>query len=184
MKAKQYISLENYFSGYLLNKLNFCSTHSNSDFDYDSCPEDCVLYNSSFWNSASIDFAKKARGHVNLILNGSRSIGALSNVSTFVRYELPYLEHSRVEKLKVLLLHNPDQEKFETCKRPVTLEYLKNVLKEKNITYECEDDPDNILLLMCFKEEQSKECQDIKKSYSGLASKYLEISLQQKRKLN
>ena len=173
MKARKYWSLDNSFSGYLLNKLNFCSSDLNSDFNYDWCPEECVLYNSSFWNAASIDFAKKASGNVNLILNGTRSVGALLNSSTFIKYELPYLDPIRVQKIKVLLLHSPDQEKFETCERPVTLDYLRKMLKEKNILYECEDDPDNIFLLMCFKDTQSRECQTVINSFSRISNKFI-----------
>ena len=175
MKTKQYWSLDSSFRGYLINKLTFCSTDLNSDFNYNWCPEECVLYNSSFWNAASIDFAKKASGSVNLILNGTRSVGALLNTSTFIRYELPYLEMPRVEKIKVLLLHNPGQIKIETCKRPVTLDYLKHILYEKKIAYECEDDPDNILLFMCFKDDQSKECQTVKNSFGELSNKIYDV---------
>ena len=161
MKARKYWSLENSFSGYLLNKLNFCSGESGSGFNYDWCPDECVLFNSTFWNAASIDYAKKASGNVRLILNGTRKMGALLNISTFVKYELPYLDSTRVKKVSVLILHSLDQEKVETCHKPATLNYLKNVLKEKNIKYECEDNPDSILFLMCFNEPNSKECQSV-----------------------
>ncbi len=118
--------------------------------------------NSSFWNAASIDFAKKAKGSVNIVLNGTRTFGAISNRSTFFNYELPQFKNDRITQVKVILLHSPDQPKYETCNQPKTLIYLENILKEKNIKYVCEDNPQNIFLLMCFYDPFSKECQAIK----------------------
>ena len=157
--ARKFWSLENSFSGYLLNKLTFCSNDLNSNFNYDSCPEDCVAFNSAFWNAASIDFAKKAFGNVKLIVNGTRHVGALLNTSTFLKYELPYLDSTRVQKLTVLILHSPDEEKIETCQRPLTLKSIEYFLKEKNIKYECQENPDSILFLMCFNDPHAIECQ-------------------------
>jgi len=120
------------------------------------------LSNSTFWNAASKNFARKAKGFVNVVLNGSRSIGAISNRSTFVNYELTELNKDKITQVKVLLLHAPDQPKHETCKEPKSLLYLEKILKEKEIDYSCEDNPDNILLLLCFYDPFSKECQAIK----------------------
>ena len=161
-KTRQYWSLEDTFSGYLLNELKFCSNSALNGFNYDSCPIDCVTRNSMFWNAASADFAKKASGYINVILNGTRTIGALSNTSTFLNYELPNFSSSNVKQVKVLLLHSPDQQKYETCSAPKSLVTLSNLLKQKNIDYACEDNPTDILLLMCFYDPFSKECQAIK----------------------
>jgi len=142
--------------------MNFCSSNGVTDFTYDSCPVDCVTRNAPFWNAASADFAKKASGYIKIILNGTRSIGAISNTSTFFLQELPNLDSSNVKQLTVFLLHSPNQQKFETCANPRTLTILKNALAEKNITYVCEDNPDQVLFLMCFYDPFSKECQAIK----------------------
>jgi hypothetical protein len=142
--------------------MNFCSSNGVTDFTYDSCPVDCVTRNAPFWNAASADFAKKASGYIKIILNGTRSIGAISNTSTFFLQELPNLDSSKVKQLTVFLLHSPNQQKFETCANPKTLTILKNALAEKNINYVCEDNPDQVLFLMCFYDPFSKECQAIK----------------------
>ena len=163
VKLKSYLSLEDTFSGYLLDGLRFCSSNALSDFNYETCPFDCVSINSVFWNAASIEFAKKASGHVRLILNGTRTIGAISNSSTFMKYELPYLENNMIDTLSVFLLHTPGQKSYETCLKPKTLNYLKSILKYKEIKYECHDNPEQILLLMCFNDINAKECKHVKK---------------------
>jgi len=164
MKSGTFVSLEDTFSGYLLNELTFCSTNkSGNNFSLDSCPQDCVTKNSAFWNAASIDFAKKARGHVYVMLNGTRKYGALLNTSTFFKHELPYLNSASINKLTVFLLHTSGQEKHETCEQPKTLNTLAKILFEKNITYVCEDNLDYMTFLLCFYNPQSSECQRISK---------------------
>ena len=142
--------------------MNFCSSNTATDFSYGSCPLDCVSRNAPFWNAASIDFQpQKASGYVRIVLNGTRSIGAISNTSTFFLRELPNLDSKKVKQLTVFLLHAPNQMKIETCENPKTLTVLKSALAAKNIAYICIDNPDNIYLLMCFYNPSSKECQAI-----------------------
>lgn len=157
-----YWSLEDTFSGYLLNELTFCSTNKSEKlFSHDTCPTDCVTRNSPFWNAASIDFAKKALGNVYVMLNGTRKYGALLNTSTFFKHELPYLNSDKIGRLTVYLLHTPGQEKHETCEKPKTLNILSNILLEKNITYACEDGLERMMFLLCFYNSQSSECQKL-----------------------
>ena len=153
--------MEDSFSGYLLNELSFCSSNNSNDFSYDSCPAACVTQNAPFWNAASIDFAKKASGLARAVLNGTRSFGAVSNRSTFLLKEVPNLDSSKVKQLTVYLLHDPNQPKFETCSNPKTLTVLQNILASKNIAYACTDNPDDILLLLCFYNPASSTCQAI-----------------------
>ena len=161
-RLKQYWSLEDSFSGYLLNELTFCSTTNHSDFVYESCPLDCVKKNSAYWNAASVDFAGKTSGHVRLVLNGTRKWGAMSNTSTFFRHELSQLHASKVAKVTVYLLHSPGQDKYETCEKPRSLTVLHAMLRDKGIEYACEDNPENILFLLCFYDMRGKECEDFK----------------------
>jgi hypothetical protein len=105
---------------------------------------------------------EKASGNLIVVLNGTRIIGALSNQSTFFRYELPFLNSSKIHAVKAVILHRPGYEKYETCREPKTLKILENILNEKNIHYECEDNPFNILGLFCFEDSFSKECQSVK----------------------
>jgi hypothetical protein len=151
--------------------LRFCSAPNQNFFSNTSCQVECVTQNNPFWNAASIDFASRASGHAIAVLNGSRKIGAYSNWSTFFKYEVPNLESGKLKEVKVLLLHTPDQEKYETCKNPKTLQILETTLNEKNIKYSCEDNPNNIILLMCFQNPLSRECQAIKYAFNGSNSK-------------
>ena len=89
----------------MLNNLRFCSSPNNEDFDYTSCPRDCGIRNVTFWYAASAEFASKASGYINIVLNGTRTIGAVANTSTFFQYELPNLDPTQVKSLKVLLVN-------------------------------------------------------------------------------
>jgi hypothetical protein len=110
---------------------------------------------------ASKNFASQAVGKAFVVLNGSREIGAIKETSFFYTIELPLLDASKVDTLKVLLLHDVDMAKHETCSQPKSLLKLIEILKIKSINYECEDNPDNVVLTMCFKNPLSPECQSI-----------------------
>lgn len=160
-KFYKYWSLEDTFSGYLFNTLSFCSRNNTNDFDYNTCPFMCGTINNAYWNAASKRFAQKTTGEVQVILNGTRGKDAFDTRATFANYELPYFNSSSVSVVKVILLLKPGREKYETCKEPKSIALLKNSLVEKNITYECEDNPANILAYFCFTDPLSKECKEI-----------------------
>lgn len=163
----KYWSLEDTFSGYLLNTLSFCSNNGSDSFNNDECPWMCGTVNNAYWNAASKYFAQKATGDVTVILNGIREIGAYDAIGTFANYELPYFNSSSVTSVKVVLLHKPGEIKYETCNDPKTLIQLKDIVSKKSIRYECEDDPKNIIALFCFTDPQSKECQSILSSLNN-----------------
>jgi hypothetical protein len=159
--------LEDTLSGYLLNELVACSQPNSSSFSYDQCPDQCIRFNNPFWNAASRDFATKAQGYIQIVLNGTRTTGAVSDSSTFFRHELPALNRTLVRELKVLLVHNPDLPKYETCQEPKSLALLKIKVEQKNISYSCEDNPEVIKFYMCFANPLSKECVTLKYLTSG-----------------
>jgi hypothetical protein len=146
----------------LLNELIACSTNNSDSFSFDRCPDACIRSNNPFWNAASRHFASKTEGQALIVLNGTRTVGALFNGSTFFRYELPALETPRVRELRALVVHNPDQEKYETCAKPKSLGLLKASLDSRNISYVCEDNPEIIKFYMCFANPLSKECVTLK----------------------
>lgn len=123
-----------------------------------------MRWDNPFWSGASANFARQASGYALAVLNGTRKNGALDRSSSFYRFELPQLNAARLRGLKVLLLHNMDREKYETCKEPKTLLELEAMLDEKNITYACEDDNFAIVMLMCSQDPYSRECQAIKQA--------------------
>jgi hypothetical protein len=83
-----------------------------------------------------------------------------------------------IEKILVdrfSFLHSPNQQKFETCANPKTLTILKNVLAEKNITYVCEDNPVQVIFIICFYDPFSKECKYLINSSGILGGNFLFI---------
>ena len=128
--------------------------------------------NNPFWQAASVDFARRAVGEVLVVLNGTRNYGAIANYSFFVKYELPQFSAERIHKVKVLLLHTPGSPKYETCQSPSTLLYLQSALAEKAIEYECEDNFQDTLLLMCIYDPSSVECESIKSMIVSVASAF------------
>jgi hypothetical protein len=158
--------MEDTLPGYLLTDLTFCSKANQSQFSNDSCPDECVNNSDNpYWIGASMNFARNAVGRAVVVLNGSREIGAIRLTSVFYRIEAPNLDPSKVNTLKVLLLHDLDAPKHETCDMPRSLLKLKEITDAKGIKYECEDNPDNIELFMCFENPQSRECLAIKAIY-------------------
>lgn len=138
--------------------MNFCSDKNEAGFVETSCPRSCVTRDNPLWNAMSIQQAMKTKGHVQVLLSGTRKSGAFPSYSTFYRYELPYLDSKEVKSVKVLLICEPGQLKHETCKAPKTLKELKAKLEAKNIAYECEDNPEEILKLICLKTPEASEC--------------------------
>lgn len=141
-----------------MDNLKFCSNKNEPDFVTSYCPLYCVYRSNPFWNAVSTKFAQKAIGDVTVVLNGTRPQGALANYSTFFNYELPNLSADSVTSLKVILLHMPGMLKHETCKSPRSLKVLQHILAEKSIAYECEDNPTEIMQLMCMKVPHADEC--------------------------
>lgn len=162
-----YWPLDKTLSGYLFNNLRFCSDKNETDFIESSCPLDCGIRNVSYWNAVSAKYAKDARGVVTVVLNGTKTSGAIFRYSTFLNYELPVFESQSISTVKVILLHNPDRPKHETCKNPKSLKKLENILIEKKINYECEDNPLNIMALFCFQAPDSEECKALHQSLNN-----------------
>lgn len=100
-RSTLFCSLEDTLGGYLLNTLQFRSRKGVNDFEMSSCPWFCGVINVGYWNAASKFFAQKAHGHVTVVLNGTRSLGAVDIKSTFYNHELPYTNSKSVSSLKV-----------------------------------------------------------------------------------
>ena len=163
----KYFSLEDSLSGFLLDKISFCSESGSVTFNNASCPFMCSIVDNRYWNAASKHFAAKARGQIKVVLNGTRTSGAINIRSTFFAHEVPEFSFPNILAVKVILLHELGKQKYETCNSPKTLQILWDILKSKNIPYECEDNPSNIIALFCFQDPYSKECQAIKFQTNG-----------------
>lgn len=158
--------MEDTLIGFALNELMFCSNENHDFFLNTTCPVDCVTRDNPFWNAASVNFAKQARGEITVVLNGTRTFGAFVDTSTFYRFELPNIDPKQVPVVKVLLMHDLDIARHETCKQPKTLQKLEAILKDMNIKYECQDDLYEVTLLMCSRNPNAKECQSLTRNSS------------------
>lgn len=158
-------------SGFLLDELAFCSSSGNNDFS-NYCEIECVSSNNPFWNAISINYAKKATGQVLIILNGSRTDGAVSNRSTFYRYELQNFNFTQIKQVKVLLLYSHGTPKYETCNSPKTLDLIKNFVESKKSTFICEEDNFYVNHVYCSQNPSATEC----KQYFTVLNKSNKIS--------
>jgi hypothetical protein len=156
-----------------MNNLMFCVSNDSQFIHDEPCPKN-NLHLRNYWNAASRHFARKARGEVLVVLNGTRSIGAVVNTSTFSLYELPEFNSPNINKVQVLLLHRPNQRKYETCSSGASIRTLQQILEARNISFECTDDPKSLWFYMCFDDPQAKEC---KSSVSKISSPFVLFSL-------
>ena len=158
-------TLEDTLSGFLLDGLNFCSDNKSGNF-LTVCPSDCVTRSNPFWNAISKNYATKATDRVVVVLNGTRSYGALSNQSTFFNYELPFFNFAKINHFQIILLHSPDMPKYETCQMPKTLNILKNILQSNKVAYECIDDNFYLKNFKCIQNQNLPECQKFFSAFS------------------
>lgn len=175
-KVSGFVSLENTLLGYIADELQFCSAQNQSWLTAD-CPDECVKWNNPFWNAASINLARHAAGKAVVVLNATqRRNGAISNRSTFMKYEVPNLVAGKLTELKVVLVSEPGEETFETCDRPKTLVHLQNILREKNIRYSCQDYALDLIdsrLFICFRQPDINGCQQIiNKAFEATLAQY------------
>lgn len=159
-----YSTLEDTLIGYIADELQFCSARNESTWVRGrNCPDECVTRNNPFWTAASINFAKRARGRAMVMLNATRARGgAVSNRSTFARYELPAA--LGIKELRVVLVGEPDEDesiRFESCNRPQTLQNVQAHLQQNNIRYVCHDDFVDALdtrIIGCIRKPFSEFC--------------------------
>lgn len=168
-----YWSVESSLSGYLLDSLRFCSDKNQEYFVESHCPHLCVQRSNPFWNAISMRFSQKASGVATVVLNGTRTQGALLPYGTFFNHQLPALSANSVSVVRVILLHIPGQLRHETCKSPKSLRVLKKILEDKQIGYECDDNPAELMALICLKASGSEECAFLKENKNSRSSKII-----------
>jgi hypothetical protein len=151
-----------------LNDLVFCSEEHSTTF-LQSCPQECVIRNNPYWNAASSDFVKLITREkhflTTIVLNGTRSTGVISNESTFMKHELPHFDSKHLKKVRILLLYSSNNKKHENCEKPITLHLLFEKLNEKQISYDCLDDPNLIIQTLCYGEENFQKCENYLKIF-------------------
>lgn len=148
--------------------LVFCGQSISPGLNYSRCPlaNDCPReVQVSFWRAASSKFAQLSLGTVYVLLNGSSGTAFNPN-SIFAQFELPNLPTKKVETVFVLLLHDVNKPKKESCGTG-SLEALQTQVRGHGFKYGCLDDPVAIQDLLCVDSPMSALC---KRSLSRLQS--------------
>ncbi|KAK7090543.1 hypothetical protein V1264_010324 [Littorina saxatilis] len=164
--GRRFVTLEDTLIGYLVDGLVWCGQGSPPGQNYSRCPSwnDCPLESSeSFWAAASKAFAESARGRVTVMTDGSRADRpAYRRDSFFGKYELPFLNKALVTSVDVILTHPLDQPAVETCENGSLVQLMQDVTA-RGFNFNCEDDPQAILHLLCADDPVIRECQLVTK---------------------
>ncbi|XP_065670190.1 ADP-ribosyl cyclase/cyclic ADP-ribose hydrolase isoform X2 [Hydra vulgaris] len=158
-------TLEDTFSGYLINDLSWCGCKPKTPdcidgVNYVRCNKSCNSPSDSFWSRASRTFAENANGTAYVMVNGStaENITAYYNGSYFGKIELPTLgKMKKVNLLIVLVVFNLDNEPKEKCGKG-SLVNLVSDAKKYGLNVQCKDKPSDTLFLLCAKYPQAREC--------------------------
>ncbi|KAE8279716.1 ADP-ribosyl cyclase/cyclic ADP-ribose hydrolase 1 [Larimichthys crocea] len=139
-KRDCFVTLEDTLLGSVVDGLTWCGKEGSSETFTTGCPgwTDCVNNSvRSFWNRASAAFGEAACGDVTAMLNGSIET-PFSPYSIFASIEAPRLSSSRVKKLNVVLVTQPDS--VTNCETAS----LKDLQKEldQGIVYNCQEVPE------------------------------------------
>ncbi|XP_038049772.1 ADP-ribosyl cyclase/cyclic ADP-ribose hydrolase-like [Patiria miniata] len=157
-------SLELTFFGYTVNGLTWCGKHTGGihGINYDSCPsfgdQSCQSPVSTvFWGSASMSFARQARGSISVLLDGSDPRGAFRNNSFFATMELPNLDTAMVDLVNIIVVHDLDGHIVDTCDNGTIL-ILKDRIIQRGLQWKCKDDPKLAKLIQCTENPDNEKC--------------------------
>ncbi|XP_041356216.1 ADP-ribosyl cyclase/cyclic ADP-ribose hydrolase-like [Gigantopelta aegis] len=157
------------FAGYLINGLRFCAQSAPPGLIYGSnCPgfsnTSTCPWNAeySFWASASKHFANEASGEATVMINASLS-PAYPNSSFLAKWEVPHINPSKLSKLNIWMVTIPGQNTKETCLSDSILT-LKSELTQRNIAWNCTDEPTEVLLFLCLDHESEEICKRLYRS--------------------
>lgn len=159
--GKRYTTLEDTMIGYLLNGLSFCGGEAGSNSslscpsrDADKCPNTA---SGAFWTAASLNFAKKASGHVYVLLNATKD-PVFKSSSYFWSNEVPTLRAGFVERLSAILINDSPSTKRDPCANDEMLQQLKSNLTTRNINFDCVENPRDLVNLYCVDNPTSEVC--------------------------
>lgn len=164
-EGRRLTTIRDTLAGYILKNLEkWCGQLEDPGINIVSCPglTECLLQaQSSCWKSLSRSFALQVEGSVRVMLNGSNGRAYIAN-SYFGLYELPYLDSTRNPIVYVQLVHNIDEPDFirETCQNG-TLLNLKADVEQKNIVFNCTDDPLDVFYLQCVDHLDNSKCRNL-----------------------
>ncbi|KAK3596891.1 hypothetical protein CHS0354_031669 [Potamilus streckersoni] len=177
-RGQSKVTLEDTMPGYVADGLSFCGDNSTSDGiarENITCPSTFLSANCSstvssvFWTSASINFAKSVTGEIFVMLNASRN-PIYRNNSYFRMYEVPNLTKGTVTKATVYIVGESPISKGNLCGSESILE-LKANLAEKDIAFECQENPRDVMNILCGDNPRADVCSSIWKTSRSSRSK-------------
>ncbi|XP_060920894.1 ADP-ribosyl cyclase/cyclic ADP-ribose hydrolase 1-like isoform X2 [Labrus mixtus] len=123
--------------GHVLDGLFWCGKENSPETftDFSECTKPKINPYESFWTMAAIRYAQHACKEVKALLNGDVE-DPYDTKSFLAESEVPYLDHTKVTKLDVILA-------VKTKGRPgcndKSLKDLKSELRKKGIGYDCKE---------------------------------------------
>ncbi|KAK3602132.1 hypothetical protein CHS0354_003164 [Potamilus streckersoni] len=171
------VTLEDTMPGYLIDSLSFCGDNNTSDGlagEYTSCPSYRPTENCSssaetvFWTKASVNFARSAVGNIFVMLNASQE-PVYHKGSYFGKYELPNLTRGKVTKATVYIVSASSVSKGSLCGSESLME-LKSELAEKDIDFECQENPREVMFIYCAENPSTDACTSVLTSSTAPSS--------------
>ncbi|CAH8451137.1 unnamed protein product, partial [Dicrocoelium dendriticum] len=152
-------SLETTLTGYLFNELDWCNTTLTGGIRYESgcgCSGTAAMVY-ALWKSASDAYSKIIGGNIGIYLNASlpepfdrtRALGSV---------ELPNLRYPRVSKVTVYLVRNLDDTSARSACEKESIKELREQILAKNITYDCQEDPELTMYYQCLRHPTHERC--------------------------
>ncbi|XP_077988143.1 ADP-ribosyl cyclase/cyclic ADP-ribose hydrolase-like [Glandiceps talaboti] len=173
-------TLDTTLIGYMGNYLYFCgSTTDPSGMDMTACPAEgeCDFGLGSidaFWAMASTYFAEHAAGKTRLFLNSNRPGGAFHlSDSFFTEYELSTITSDTVTFFDTELITFFGETPGDTCTSK-SIQELTNILDDKGIPHECNENSRDVLHMMCIDSPDEEDCTSL--LTSGCQPLYADIS--------
>lgn len=173
VSGTRYTTVEDTLIGYLIDRIKFCAGNASQDvkeqcerYNPDTCP---YTARGSFWEAASINFARNAVGHVYVLLNATRE-PIVKSTSYFTKYEVTNLDNQTVTRLSAILINDSPSSKRDPCNSDESLQMLKEQIETKNIAFDCHENPSDLVYLYCMDNPRAELCKSLN-SVSG--SSYL-----------
>lgn len=159
----KFTTLEDTLAGFLMNGLIWCGSKKGSGMDFNSCPYECSKQK-PFWGQAAEKLAKRARGVVHVMLNGTRQhfldkqiFPSFMDDSYLAENQLSSLPVRDVTEFRILVGHTLHHKSLERCDNLTVLE-LQNRAKARGLKTTCFDNPYFIRHLLCLENPADPLC--------------------------
>ncbi|XP_057293167.1 ADP-ribosyl cyclase/cyclic ADP-ribose hydrolase-like [Hydractinia symbiolongicarpus] len=162
--TKRFTTLEDTMAGYLVNDMKWCGKRDSPGINFKECPWECSIQ-TPYWSSANQRFAKKIRGVVQIILNGTRQHlndgrvypSYMKNRYYLGPYIIPEFKKENIRHVKIIVAHTLHLKPLESCNEK-TVKLLVEDIKKKNIPVNCVDDADTVKHILCVDDPLSNSC--------------------------